>query len=197
MWSGISRAMKASPTAVVLASAGVLLFSAPAWSDGDTQPIQGGPGGSTFRAVCPAGTFWFGITGKAGNTIEKMQLLCAHWHVSDSKANFIAEYQNPVNQGAWIGVGDGGSDQQAQCSSGFVKKIAFNTEEYTRHFVVDQVNMSCSDITTSINEHVFGHNVPTAFTAECKPGEYMTGLTGRMGQYVDALAGVCATLPFP
>lgn len=203
MWLQFRRSGRALSIAVALA-ASVFGFCGPAWSQNPndyptTGPVQGGSGGSDFIVICPPNTYWMGITGNAGNTIEKMQLWCAPFHTNDAKTDFVNDYKKKFNQGAWIGVGGGGSPDAAECDSGFIKSIQFNTEVYTEHEIVDQVQMHCQDLRGETYPDVtFGHKVSTRLMATCTgSADFMVGLKGRMGNYVDAIAGVCAPMPLP
>jgi hypothetical protein len=173
----------------VLATAGVLVFCGQAWS-----AVNGGPGGQPFRVICPPGTFVKGLTGKAGNIIENMQLLCAGFDKAGN--NFVTK--PPFPQGSIIGAGQGGNDVKQECGPPiFVKEIRYNTRVFNDFTLIESIRLECRDLELGTSTHLFG-NVETSqgqFIERCPGREFLVGLEGRVGLFVDAVGPVCAVMP--
>jgi hypothetical protein len=209
MWPQILRSVKSClSTAAVLIFAGSYVFCGPAWSQEfpyqkptsiPVTPggIQGGGGGSPFWAYCPGNTFMEGVTGNADDKIDKMQLFCAGFsHKNGDAHNFASESGQHFIQGAWIGDSPGGSTQAAECLTGFIKAIHFNTRKVDNNDIIDHITLDCADNSTArYPSKTFGPTTAEAHTAACPSGSYMLGLTGRMGSNIDALQGMCAGMP--
>jgi hypothetical protein len=209
MWPRIFRSGKSCLfIAAALVFAGANFFCGPAWSQEfpyqaptsiPVTPggIQGGGGGSPFWAYCPPNTFMEGITGYVDDKIDRMQLYCAGFsHKTGDAHNFASESGQHFIQGAWIGVGGGGNAQTAQCLTGFIKEIHFNTRKVAGNDILDHITLDCADNSTArYPSQTFGPKTAEAHTEACPLGSYMLGLTGRMGTNVDALQGMCAGMP--
>jgi len=178
-----------------LASAGALAFCGEAWSD-----IHGnGAGGQPFSVTCPPGTFVTGITGRAGNIIENMQLECAGFDKTENNTNF--QTKPPFPQGSIMGAGQGGSDIKpgdARCGGGtFVKEIRFNTRVFNDLPLIESIRLECRDLQGGSSTHLFGNAETTQgqFIEKCPGKDFVVGLAGRVGLFVDAVGPVCAVMP--
>jgi hypothetical protein len=186
----------------VLAAIAALVISGPASGQGFEGSIQGGQGGSFFRVFCPPGQFWVGLQGAAGGVIDNMQLLCERFQTVDS----IPPRKNwrvapPVrNEGPVIGASGGGSLLRLECTRDrFVRGITFNTEFFLGKHLMAFVRMTCDHGTFSgFDELNFGFNFPVGTGPQvqfCPDGQWAIGLKGRQGDFVDAVALLCAPMP--
>jgi hypothetical protein len=185
----------------VLAAIAALAISGPA-SGGFEGEIQGGKGGGFFKVICPPGQFWVGAVGRAGVVIDNMKLLCEQFRTVKS----IPPRKNwkvvpPVrNERPRIGGSGGGTALTRQCTNDrFVRLITFNTEFFEGHHLIAFIRMTCEHGTFSgFDELTFGFNTPVGTGPQvqaCPQGEYAIGLKGRQGDFIDAIALICAPMP--
>ena len=182
----------------------LLLFLAalaglPRGANATVLPIQGGPGGSYFRADCPPGQYVVGFSVSAGAWIDAIAALCAPYLPAQHKFGPRTVTVPPHG-------GSGGAPQERYCQAGSIRSIWFG---YTRvnnirddpQFVDDidltcvdpttkQVSMGCIDTGARCTDHKFYFS-----PSECPSGEAATGIHGRSGDSLDALGLICGPEP--
>ncbi len=161
-------------------------------------PVQGGPGGASFRTDC-SGDFVTGVYVKSGNWIDAIGLKCSEFLPAQG-----AFKQPPWNK-SYHG-GQGGTLQEASLCpanavvTGMTIGFVYDKDYKDKRKFVRYVKLVCTPLGDGSLTHVCVHSgvgCETGPLAEqnCPPGEAATGLQGRAGTYVDALGLICGPKP--
>jgi hypothetical protein len=167
-------------------------------------PIQGGPGGGPFRLDCPAGAFITGIALRSGGWIDAVQGSC---RLFLTNRNLLASGTSATA----VTGGPGGGSQQAGCTPDrYVAGIRIGyTRDGDHPKYLDYVELSCAVLSgyggeTKVclqtgdncwDRHPGDDKGGLSFQARCAPGEMVSALIGRSGQFIDALGIACAARP--
>jgi hypothetical protein len=173
------------------------LALAPAYaSDGK---IVGGPGGGSFRDVCPQNQYLVGVQLRSGSWVDAITPVCGVFKPG------MGAQGGPRSQHG----GNGGGPQAGACPVGsFVTTLRMGfTRSGNKEKYLDYVNMKCVSAkdpsqTTSVclatGEGCYtnidnGRIGPMG--SDCPGNEAAVGLIGRSGNYVDALGVTCGPRP--
>lgn len=153
------------------------------------QPLRaddflGGGGGGNFGQVnCPAGRVMVGLTGRSGVVIDTMQIVCG---INSNPDDVIFV---PAKS---IGPSAGGGPTGAICNKfDAVTSIEVRAKEFQGNVVVSQIILHCSAMLDGSfgGQKVFGGGGgDDAGSQPCNPNEYVAGITGRSGSFIDAIA---------
>jgi len=153
----------------------------------DPSAMVGGSGGARFRIECPSDSFIFGFDIRYGSVIDQLKPACAR--VTDGK------FTDKISKPSWTG-GHGGSVANVFCPpyQGLAGlDVYVNPDGLVRRF-----NMMCylpGDGKVSVIASPEGGAADYNAWAHCPPGQFVNGIFGRSGLYVDALGVLCADLP--
>ncbi|SLM49202.1 protein of unknown function [Nitrospira japonica] len=186
----------------------VLIFSvlvcSPSPATGTDLPIQGGPGGTLFRAECPKGAYLTGLAGRAGKWIDQLAPICSP--LETVKRTFGA----PQTMGSH-GSSSGGSPRTASCAlGGAIAGLDFDNTigegGLPDHKFVSRLYAYCQGIIPNTLNSFFifspggeggGQFVPYGSDSFCPTGLVAVGFHGRAGLFVDALGLICQPLIKP
>jgi hypothetical protein len=159
-------------------------------------PVEGGPGGAAFRAVCPAGTYAVGIEGRFGAWLDAIAPSCAAFDPDGGFGNRV---------GVAKAGGPGGGPAIAYCPEGEALTSVTIETAGTYPVYVDNIRANCRIPGTDTGggfffgdpREEFGtQRVGTVtYTLRCPLDHVVMGFHGRAGSYVDALGLVCAERP--
>jgi hypothetical protein len=151
----------------------------------------GGDGGWYFASACPLDMAVRQIRGRAGNVIDRVQVVCETF----SQHTFSSAH-TPHATGTSVG-GAGGTRMQLQCAGkGGMQALVGRSDD-----LVDRLSAVCQptqgfDPVVLVGPH---HTLPFAggrggaeFVNGCQSHELMVGLTVRSGKLIDAVQPVCA-----
>lgn len=177
-------------------------------------PIQGGPGGGQFRIACSTHDFFNSISIRRGAWVDAITGNCASYiRETHELVGVLGAYGTLRFQG-----GAGGSRAADVCPKHtYISGLRYGfTRDGNRPKWLDFVEFTCTPIpaagaaagpevtrclesgdgcwTRHPNPGPYnGHGL--AFESRCAPNEAVSGLVGRSGRYVDALAAVCTPRP--
>jgi hypothetical protein len=196
------------------------LIVSPAWAfDG---PITGGRGGQFFRYECPNRMFLVGFKAEPGAWINYMTGTCQRVQSGIRRVG-RAQRPNPdfhgnftfTSQMGAIGVmGHGpeatccpdqvifpsdGPNQTASCQSeSMLTGIDVDFVEYENTYVLNFLRGYCNKPSTRRQVDIINvgdnDNHVAPFKHRCPTGQYMTGIVGRQGKYIDAVGIICRTV---
>jgi len=182
---------------LVCLTAAMLFFvlSAHAQTDARFQPL-GGNGGIQFVARCPQGQLLTGFELRVGDTVDSIRPIC----VAAYGPNDIGPLQPyPSKFG-----GDGGHPLQIICPSDAPIVIKLDIAWAGRElFSVSYVGLTCGVASSTTQTPTTKYPTVNAYTrfdsdakrggdAEtCPPGLVAVGISGRAGQWLDALGLTC------
>jgi hypothetical protein len=155
-------------------------------------PPWGGPGGSPFHEVCPAGQFVVGAHWQSGDWLDQISITCAPVDATG--------LTGPQWHGSTFG-GNGGSADEKSCPPASVIRSGMIGRHPTEHYArfIDVACFRTTATGTSVSNFRLGSNLP-AFPGEsvfgdilngCPSGEAVIGIQGRSGSYVDSIGLIC------
>lgn len=166
----------------------------------------GSSGGNAFRAECPRGSYLVGLQGKAGDWVDRIEMLCASWMHS-------GQIFGPSSVVGSFGDSRGGRTTFGNCNDGSVKNRAIHSWSVTvlrsdKPFV-NKLGVQCVALGPPgpPGTFVFGSssapsnrpfNEPFGLSNPdqvCPVGEAAVGIHGRAGLFLDAVGLICG--PFP
>jgi hypothetical protein len=168
----------------------------------------GGPGGGLYQLSCTPGQFVAGFRAVAGAWVDGLGLICVPVDAGTSKLG------SSRARSGWTG-GKSGQPQEAYCAKG--KAITGISVTHTRgnslprqyvnsiglkcqHSERDQACISSGELCDGVPPTVRETIVKTVHdykrdVLQCPKDEWATGVQGRSGKYVDAIALICAPMP--
>ncbi|MET0515807.1 MAG: hypothetical protein ABW047_10840 [Nitrospiraceae bacterium] len=181
-----------------------------------TTDLYGGPGGSSFWAPCPQGSYLVGLAGRTGAWVDRIATVCAPW--LRGSQTFGAP-----SIGQSFGASGGGQEHTAICKkpnvNNAVQSWYIETLRSSNQFV-QYIGADCSPLvafSSLAEDGFFEFGSKPASTDErlgnderitpgptkggkgteqrCPPGELAVGIHGRAGRFVDALGLICGPLP--
>lgn len=189
-----NRIQKAWKFAATVFVAG-FLFSGPS-SAVDLPIVGGGSGGSPFRVACPAFFFMVGLVGNTGDVIDHLSIVCETFDkiTTTAQPNWKIIPGSTFFDAGVIGLSLGGSPQRVRCSGDrFVELIRWNTLSFDGNDVAQFIELTCTHPRMVDESVFFGRNrEPGEVKQECPPNHWATGLHGRSGDKIDAVALICA-----
>jgi hypothetical protein len=186
------------PCAAALARAGPAVLLALALAAGAARAAQewpeaGGPGGAPFRSECPPGSHVVGFGGRAQEVLVSIEPLCAPLQAIEQKTSAGAPGGRPA------GASAGGSPYSVACPPGSALGAwVFDTaaDADGQPTSVRGIELECRALAdpSQVRHARIGGQVGAQvyYIQKCPPGELATGIRGRAGSSVDALALVCA-----
>lgn len=156
---------------------------------GTTLPPVLNPPGQQYKLECNLGEFLVGLKGLSGAYIDKVQAIC-----SDA-SNVLSETGAVGGNGAFSFIGFSAQAYELKCSQG----SAVTGIQGFSGFYVDSMRLEChsvdnngtpSGVRTTTNS-VGGNGGNQFGPFRCADGEIASGISGRSGQYIDAIQLVC------
>jgi hypothetical protein len=194
MFKRINSLQKAWKFAASLVIAG-LLFGGPS-SAVDLPIVGGGKGGSPFRVNCPAFFFMVGLVGNTGDVIDHLSIVCETFEkiTTGLQPNWKLIPGSTFTDAGVIGLSHGGGPQKVRCGGPrFVSLIRWNTLFFDGNHVAQFIELTCTHPRMVDETVFFGRNrEPGEVKQECPPNHWATGLHGRFGDKIDAVALICA-----
>ena len=143
----------------------------------------GGDGGSNFGPVnCPVGRVIVGLTGRSGDVIDTMQIVCG-LNSNPDDVVFV-----PTNS---IGPSGGGGPTGASCNKfDAVRSVDVRVREFDGPTVVSQIILHCEAMLDGSfgGQKVFGGGGgDDAGSQACGANTYAAGISGRSGNFIDAV----------
>jgi hypothetical protein len=168
----------------------------------------GGPGGGLYQISCTPGHFVAGFRAVAGAWVDGLGLVRVPFDTTSSKIGSARSREG------WTS-GKSGQPQEAYCGKG--EALTGVTVTHTRgnslprqyvnsiglkcqHSERDQACISSGELCDGVPPTVGGTIVKTVHDykrdlLQCPKDEWATGVQGRSGKYVDAIALICEPLP--
>ncbi len=168
----------------------------------------GSPGGGLYQLSCTPGHFVAGFRAVAGAWVDGLGLVCVPFDAGSNKLG------SARSRNGWTG-GKSGQPQEAYCAQG--KAITGISVTHTRgnclprqyvnsiglkcqHSERDQACISSGELCDEVPPTVRGTIVKTVHdykrdVLQCPKDEWATGVQGKSGKYVDAIALICEPLP--
>ncbi len=168
----------------------------------------GGPGGGLYQLSCGPGQFVAGLHAAAGAWVDGLGLVCVPFDSAKSKISSLR------SRAGWTG-GKTGQPQEAYCGKGtaltgvavthtrgnslprqYVNSIGLKCQHNDRNEACISTGELCDGVPSGIRGVILqtGYDYKYDVLA-CPKDEWVTGVQGRSGKYVDAIALVCAPLP--
>ena len=144
----------------------------------------GGFGGSPFAPVnCPAGSVVVGFAGRAGDDIDRTEIVCAP-----------PPALTPTSP-LFVAGGFGGNDYGSAltCGAGEAVTGVFGGVQNGNGWI-DYLGVTCTNLATAASHHTgtVGLNQGgTPFTLSCPSGTTVTGVEGRQGALMDQISIRC------
>ena len=177
--------------------------------DYGSSRVSGGPGGGPFRHFCKTSQYVTGLLVSSGDNIDSNAAFCSF--LSPDKTVF---YRGVPDQTDKAG-GNGGGERAARCAPNqYVSGLKYGfTRDGNQPKFLDYVEITCqplqptgnaSTVCLGTNDNGCWDRYPSpgpyngyglAFSANCRYTNFMIGLIGRSGQYVDALGIECLPRP--
>ena len=173
-------------------------------------PVYGGPGGNSFQAECPKGSYLVGLAGRTGSWVDRIAPVCAPW--LRGSQTFGAP-----SIGQSFGMSTDGQEHQTTCwhsgpNNSAVQSWHIETLKSDNRFVqyigVACISLKPSPVLTSAPFFEFGSRPVgeerlspgpyisnRAYSQSCPASEIAVGIHGRAGLFVDALGLICGPLP--
>jgi uncharacterized protein YkwD len=153
---------------------------------GSEFPPVGSNGGSGFREECPSGQYVVGARYRAGNWLDQISITCA-------PVDTIG-LTGPQWHGSAFG-GQGGNPGEKSCPPGYISSGALLLLHSGNQFV-HYMALSCiSTVKPSQFSSPLDIGAPSSLFGDisqtCPPGEAVTGIQGRTGEFVDAIGLIC------
>lgn len=189
---------------------GVALAGASVWGMWHGGPayaadleVEGGPGGGYFRVTCPDGGYVVGLDGRTGAWIDGVRPICGIWDNASKRLRVTGPHRTYVG-------GPEGGPSSAPCPDGsIVTGMEFantwsdknpHNAGYVHHITIRCRAVIGNDTVTRLYGPATRVEVPSGMliltaNQECRNGEIATGLHGRAGTYIDALALICGPAP--
>jgi hypothetical protein len=174
-----------------------------------TGTTFGGGGGVAFTSDCPTGRVLIGFDGGAGVGVDRLTPVCAPISLATDTST-SPDYTYRVNTGA-AGVittvgGGGGTAFSDRCPANEIV-IGLRGRSGTE---IDQFSFQCARLTVARDASLSwvvivtptgtstarGGGGGTPFSYDCPAGRVATGITGRSGTRIDALAARCSSVTF-
>lgn len=132
----------------------------------------GGPGGTSYSFTCPSGTIASGFSGRGGAWIDGIQMVCS----DGSKSPYYGgQGGNPFSETSATGY----TGAQPTAYGTYVDGLQFNRTDGTAGTIFGSM--------TSPNK------TASAPGWSCPSGEYINGITGGAGQYLNRIAFTCGS----
>jgi hypothetical protein len=174
-----------------------------------TGSTFGGGGGTAFTLDCPAGRALVGIDGGSGSGLDRISPVCAAVSISTdtgTSPDYTYRVTTGVSSAAGTAGGTGGTAFVDRCPANELV-IGIRGRSGTE---VDQIWFQCGRVTVTRDASLAwvvtvtptGTSTPrgggggTPFTYDCPAGRVGTGLTGRGGVRIDAVAERCSSVSF-
>ena len=148
----------------------------------------GGPGGTPFRQLCPAGQYLVGARWRSGSWLDQISMTCA-----PVDANGVT---GPQSHGQTFG-GNGGNPHEQSCDPGFVITGAAILQDSSQNPFVKEIDVDCKSTTSTLFSGFAIGKVATVFPDHdqfCPDGQAVIGIQGRSGKYVDAIGMICGAI---
>jgi len=176
-------------------------------------PMPGGGGGQPFRYECLSGQFIQGFSGDVGVWIDRL----VPWCVRETTSGPYKDTNDTVTAGPQYGTAKAdargntwqyGSAQTLCPTNAAVVGIdvGYTIDQDHRIQFLQNVSLRCVLIgrpDVGVPPHTDGMTIHhfadgnTKFSAACNPGEFVTGITGRAGDALDAIGIICNLPPPP
>ena len=147
----------------------------------------GGAGGSAFTRACPAGQVGVGILGRAGDDIDRTELICA------PRTDLAGTRSSAGAIGTFGGIDYGAT---LSCGSGFYMTGIHGTAGTAGPGnIVDTLGVFCQHPEGGVTANGpvgLPWEVPTApFNLSCTGGRKVIGIQGRQGLVLDQISLIC------
>jgi hypothetical protein len=173
-----------------------------------TGTYFGGGGGGLFTLDCPANAAMVGVQGRGGTRIDQLQPVCAPISLSTDTST-SPDYTYRVTTGAPSPIGaaggGGGTAYADSCPANEVV-VGIRGRNGTE---IDQFYVQCGRVTLTRSGATWGVTITSTgtttprggaggsfFSEDCPAGRIGSGLAGRSGTRIDAVAARCSTVLF-
>lgn len=194
---------------VTLTALAFTALLATAASATDIAP-HGGNGGVPYRAECDPGSYVVGLDARSGAFIDRLQIVCGRWTGKT--------FENPRPVQTTAGDSLGGQERSVDCPTAMgVDYIvaSFNHSNDLPEALLDDVGIHCAATGQVLDKPQpyalwiespdtgggTTHVLDFSYEEHCPPGELLTGMFGRAGQFVDSIGWICGpftlTAPHP
>jgi hypothetical protein len=155
------------------------------------SPPFGGPGGYVWRRQCPPFMALRAIKGRSGGLVDRVQIECKRLDSNET----VTETPLPS-------AGTFNPREIERCGGrGALMALSYNTST-----LVDRLGGWCRDLLTSGGQEQVSTSPPydlqshggwggTATQDLCQSGQALIGLGLRAGALIDAVQGICASVP--
>ena len=155
----------------------------------------GGPGGGSFKAPCPTDKFLIGVNAKTGAVVDQISIVCGS--VSDNGA--VVSEPPTTTHPTYGGAGGSPTIKSTCANDEVIHGLGIVPGQMPPHTVVRLIIFDCVATRSSARHNLDIGSAPFFPNAEnsqpCPAGQAATGIHGRSGSYLDAVAIDCGPLP--